>query len=275
MSNIDKIQAVVEEVEQEQNKNSLLPKRLVELDETERAELEDVFRDPSYFINWIKTSFPEFSNFAEKVLNSIRYISKNEMKVAAQQLAAKIETAAKGKKIVLLADFTGAKNQKSTWLMRELAGKGDWDLEYPQEIVLDKNSFYVFFDDVSISGGRAWIIVNQLLKRGVDSKDILIAVVGATQKAARDIPKKGVTVIQAFEIPTIAEELSAEEVEQLKVVTDRAGFMIGGEGVLTFLHQKMSDNFWPPLKRSQSEKTYLIDDYLLTPSYYSNPDEPY
>lgn len=144
MSNIDRIRALTNhEPEVEKNTRST-PTRLTELNKKDRDELEQVVRDPNYFISWIQANFPEYRDIAIKILDRVRYVSRLELTQSARELATKIEKKAAGKKVVLLADYSGRKSRKSTWLMRELSEKQSWELIYPSEVIPDDNTLYVF-----------------------------------------------------------------------------------------------------------------------------------
>lgn len=111
------------------------------------------------------------------------------------------------------------------------------------------------------------------MERGVPIENTLVAVAGLTQQARKAIESDGLEVIGSFMIPTIDQEFSEEETQAIEELSAQMGFYGGGERILTFLFHKVSDNFWQPLKKTENESTYLIDNTKIQPPYYSNPKD--
>ena len=128
----------------------------------------------------------------------------------------------------------------------------------------------VIADDAAYSSERILMMVSEAEQAfGAKPEQILICMIGTTSHAEDAIQAKSYGNLKfLYRIPTLAEEFTKDEIDRYILKMDEAGMGLDPDGyltrVLTFLENKVPDNFFPGFRRSKSVLLFNDDSDEVT-----------
>lgn len=194
-----------------------------------------------------------------ELLGNIRFIDENDFNLALDTLA--VSLGQLEGEVLLVHDGEASKSRK--WVADQIALRNERfksiNIDDLPENELPSSTHLVLADDLRIFGEQPNQLVEELTSKGYDELSIIEAYVGSTNIGNGNYRHR---LMRVFEVPMLG-ELSILGLPRKRYVDNH---------ILTFMHHKAADRFYPLLRRYEAigvspAAGWLIDDMLVAPPY--------